>query len=252
MTAAWRLLCDGPGHPAWNMAVDEALLRSQAQEGGPPVLRLYTWYPPAVSLGYFQRAQLIDRGVLDRLGILVVRRITGGRAVLHAGDVTYSVVARAGTHTPQGVREAYHYLNRGLCTALRLLGVEAERGEESPRMARSEACFALAAAGDLVHRAAKFAGSAQARMGDALLQHGSIAVRCQRALLEAVFPCRADEGVDWSRAVTSLDQVLGRQVAREQVQAALVRGFAEAMGVELVLSRLSPAERELAQALSTI
>jgi lipoate-protein ligase A len=231
------------------MAVDEALLRSQAREGGLPVLRLYTWHPPAISLGYFQKARDFDRHVLDRLGILVVRRITGGRAVLHAGDVTYSVVARAGTHTPQGVREAYHYLNRGLCTALRLLGAEAERGETSPRVARSEACFALAAAGDLVHRGAKFAGSAQARMGDALLQHGSIAVRCQRALLEAVFPCRADEGLDWSRAVTSLDRVLGGPVPMDRLQAALVRGFAEAMGVELVPSRLSPAERELAQAL---
>jgi lipoate-protein ligase A len=103
----WRLIESGPGEPAWNMAVDEALVVSHSQGDCPPVLRLYTWTPPALSLGYFQKTAGIRFDLLEKLGIVPVRRSTGGRAVLHFGDLTYSIIARVGQDTPQGLAVSY-------------------------------------------------------------------------------------------------------------------------------------------------
>ena len=100
MTQLWRLINHGPGEPAWNMAVDEALVTVFSKGGVQPALRLYTWEPPALSLGYFQKADSVQPDVLGRLGIMAVRRVTGGRAVLHYGDLTYSIVARGRKRHP--------------------------------------------------------------------------------------------------------------------------------------------------------
>ena len=90
----WRLLDHGPGSPRWNMAVDEVLRRSHAETGGPPTLRFYQWSQPTLSLGAGQKLpEQLSLERLHSLGLAVVRRPTGGRAVLHGGDLTYCVVA---------------------------------------------------------------------------------------------------------------------------------------------------------------
>ncbi|HHV77303.1 MAG TPA: lipoate--protein ligase family protein [Syntrophothermus lipocalidus] len=249
MSGKWRLIRSGAGEPAWNMAVDEALALVHSQKKDSlPVLRLYSWEPPALSLGYFQDVSEVDIGALKDLGIVPVKRVTGGRAVLHYGDLTYSVVATAGRDTPEGVLDSYRYLCRGLLEALASLGVKAELGKAKPSSGASEACFAVATTADITWKGKKFIGSAQKRWGSTLLQHGSILVTPQERLLTRIF---AREGEAKCQALmqstTSLHAILGRTPAMSEVEEALIRGFSRALGIRFVEDRLSPEETALAR-----
>ncbi|NSW82641.1 MAG: lipoate--protein ligase family protein [Syntrophothermus sp.] len=248
----WRLIRSGLGEPAWNMAVDEALavLHSE-EEGRTPVLRLYTWEPPALSLGYFQDMSEIDLAALIRLGIVPVKRITGGRAVLHYGDLTYSVVATAGKDTPEGVVASYRYLCQGLLQAFADLGIKAELGRAKPSApAWSEACFATATTSDITWQGKKFVGSAQKRLGRTLLQHGSILVFPQGQLLTEVFAC---EGEAKCRALlestTCLQSILAKTLTLGEVGEAVIRGFSRALGIQFEEDELNDKERNLAASL---
>jgi len=160
----WRLLRDGPAAPAWNMAVDESLLR--LAEG--PVLRVYEWDVPAVSLGYFQPAAVAPAGRP------FVRRYTGGGLVDHAHDVTYTVAApRAHSLGVLSTAESYSRIHEGVAAALQEIGLEAilspvcEEGDEA-------ACFQKAVKFDVLHQGRKVAGAAQRRTRSGMLQQGSI------------------------------------------------------------------------------
>ncbi len=160
----WRLLVEGPGAPGWNMAVDEALLRLATA----PVLRLYEWSVPAVSLGYFQPASLVPAGRP------FVRRYTGGGLVDHARDVTYTVAApRDHPLGRMSTAESYSRLHEGVAAALRAIGIEAELSpvcEEGD----GDACFRKAVKFDVLHAGRKVAGAAQRRTRGGLLQQGSV------------------------------------------------------------------------------
>lgn len=267
MTAVWRLLIHPAGTPSWNMAVDEALLRCHADSGKDalPVLRFYTWNPPALSLGYFQRKDGIDWSALERLGIQPVRRLTGGRAVLHWEDFTYSVVAEAGKDTPIELKASYLYLCRGLLEAFSSLGIEAGLGSEERGLGRLASCFAVAAPSDITWQGRKFVGSAQTRIGTSLLQHGSILLRPQGEILQQIFRGRPHAGnapdntgdntgqvsgdfphKSFSGAVVSIEEILGRVLNFSTVAEAVRQGFEKALGIKLVEDELSPAEKRLA------
>ena len=272
MTAVWRLLIHPGGSPSWNMAVDEALLRCRADSGEDalPVLRFYSWNPPALSLGYFQRKDGIDWQALERMGIQPVRRITGGRAVLHWEDFTYSVVAEAGKDTPLELKSSYLYLCRGLLEAFSSLGIEAGLGSEERGLGRQASCFAVAAPSDITWQGKKFVGSAQTRMGAFLLQHGSILLRPQGEILQQIFLGRPQKGrvrenaaieaesgsggfwdKSFSGAVVSIEEILGRALGFEAVAEAVRQGFERALGIKLVEDDLSPAEKRLASELES-
>ena len=178
----WRLLLSPPLDGAANMALDEALLE-RARLTGESVLRVYGWRAPTLSFGRNQAALgAYDAGRLRERGLAVVRRPTGGRAVLHAREVTYSVAAPVRGSEPGAGRaslaESYARINRLLCDGLRRLGVAAEvavRAGRAPRPVASP-CFETPVAGELVVGGRKLVGSAQWRDGGALLQHGSILV----------------------------------------------------------------------------
>lgn len=251
MVQRWRLIESGPGEPAWNMAVDEALVTSHSQGDCQPVLRLYTWAPPALSLGYFQKTTGIRFDLLDRLGIVPVRRSTGGRAVLHFGDLTYSVVARVGQDTPQSLAASYRYLCSGLLTAFSSLGLEAQMGTESLGADMPASCFAVATPGDITWHGRKFVGSAQKRFGTSLLQHGSILLRSQEKILSDIF---AGEEKTRSQTllgkVTCLDDILKRRMELEVISEALASGFKRALNIEFQLDGLSCEEEALAASLA--
>jgi lipoate-protein ligase A len=159
---------------AWNMALDEALL-ARARETGEGALRVYGWAAPTLSLGRHQTAR--GRYDLERastLGVCFVRRPTGGRAVLHHREVTYSVTAPVG---PMGsLRESYGWINRLLVEGLHRLGVDAQVAESvghAPPPGTAP-CFEVPVDGEIVARGRKLVGSAQVREDGALLQHGSI------------------------------------------------------------------------------
>jgi lipoyl(octanoyl) transferase len=170
----WRVLRTGPGEPAWNMAVDEALLEAH-REGDAPILRLYRWSPAALSLGRFQPA----RDVPVPAGATLVRRVTGGSAIHHRQDeVTYAVVAPYGLFGRRDPRAAYCEVHRTISLALASIGVPLAPRESAGSRAAPPVgmCFANATDYDLVAGGKKLVGSAQRRRGHAFLQHGSLPV----------------------------------------------------------------------------
>ena len=176
----WRFIESGPRTGAENMAVDEAMSEAHAAGETSPTLRVYTWRPPAVSLGRFQRVESsVDLDACQRLGVDVVRRPTGGRAILHTDEeVTFSVVVSAARLGTMGVMEAYRALAGGIIGALRSLGlgarlVERQAGAGSARRARDPACFAVKARCDLVVGSSKLVGSAQVQRDGTILQQNS-------------------------------------------------------------------------------
>lgn len=241
MRCQWRFINDGPGDPAWNMAVDEALLRS-SEEQKVPVLRLYTWAPPALSFGYFQRLNGIPFDQLKRLGIIPVRRITGGRAVLHLGDLTYSIAISDNGKMPLGVSGSYRYLCRGLLAAFDTMGIHAALGSERPQRNGPNICLALSTGADIVFEGKKFVGSAQKRIGSSLLQHGSILLRQQANTLKQIF--QNQQGIDeaLSAKTTCLDDIVARPVDRQEVVDAIAKGFEKTFAVELVPDSLTTDE----------
>jgi len=246
----WRLIESGPGEPSWNMAVDEALVIRHSQGKSPPVLRLYTWDPPALSLGYFQKMTGINFDLLDRLGIVPIRRPTGGRAVLHSGDLTYSIVISA-QDIPLGLADSYRYLCQGLLTAFASLGIEARMGAERLRKPFPASCFAIATPGDITWHGKKFVGSAQKRFGSSILQHGAILLRSQEKTLAEIF---SGQGKVTSQTllekVTCLDDILERRIEVGEISEALVNGFKRALNIELQTGKLSSEEEMLAASLA--
>jgi lipoyl(octanoyl) transferase len=249
----WRLLFSGPMTGPENMACDEALLDGVVQAlatGGTPTvtLRLYAWEPPAVSLGFHQDERKLDLARLEREGIPVVRRATGGRAIYHADELTYAVVGPLSLFGREcSVMEAYRALSGPILYGLgQRLGVAAAlasgRRAEHPRHAGSVACFQSPAACDAVARGKKVVGSAQVRRGGAFLQHGSLPLvpreeRERRVLLGA--------GAAKIDALGSLEEAAGRAVTWQEAAEALVLGYRMDAGVRFREGELSASERKV-------
>ena len=231
---AFKLLDTGSNIGAYNMAVDEELLARAQAEKTAPVLRLYTWAPPAVSLGRFQKRETaVNAEACKRLGFDVVRRVTGGRAVLHNKELTYSIIARTDDPLfPSTVLGAYKIIATGLLAGLRNLGITAEmvsRGGRHAALVRKDAkdpaCFSSPSWYELLVHDRKIVGSAQRRLSGAFLQHGSILIEYDPALEAEVIPggCSGD-------VVTSIKRELGGNVPLDDVKQAFVKGFSEALG----------------------
>jgi lipoate-protein ligase A len=223
----WRLLIDGAG-------VDEALLAS-ARSGGPPTLRLYGWDAPWLSLGYAQRWQVGLRERCARAGVGLVRRVTGGRAVLHGADLTYAVAAPESA-LPDGLRATYALLASALLDALAELGVRAERSRAPGASASDRAfdCFSAPAAEELCAAGRKLVGSAQRRGGGGVLQHGSLRLAPDPPL------ARAAAGLVGGSA-TSLRE-LGCLAPLETVREHIADALSRHLGVAFERGVLSPLE----------
>ena len=184
----WLLVDDAPASGARNMAVDELLLRRVENDGGAPVLRLYSFSPPAITLGYHQdvsKAIDIDAAAAD--GLDVVRRITGGRALLHDGELTYSVTAPVGPPFGNGLAETFLFIAGVIVSALRSVGIEAQLGSAKhagleSRM--SSPCLVSTSRHEITAGGRKISGSAQRRTGGAFIQHGSILLRAGSERIE--------------------------------------------------------------------
>lgn len=214
---------------AENMAIDQALLE-EADRSGRTVLRLYRWDPPCLSFGRNEPALVrYDRAAIARLGLDVVRRPTGGRAVWHEQEVTYAVAAPLALFG--SLRKSYHWIHERLVTALRSLGVAAAIAPDHRPVRpadRSTACFAAAVGGEVLAASRKVIGSAQLRQGTAFLQHGSILLDGSQDLVRVV--SRQPSAVNGE---TTLSAVLGRPVSFDEVAAAIVAAWG---------GRLTPSE----------
>jgi lipoate-protein ligase A len=246
---AWRLLLTGALDGPANMAIDEAVLRARQTGVAPPTVRFFGWRPPTVSLGYGQPLDdRIDEAACARLGFGLVRRPTGGSAILHGcpeHELTYSVVAKGGDFAGvDDVLETYRVLGAGLVAGLAGLGIRAElvprtRGApaESPVF-----CFGRAGAYEIAVRGRKLVGSAQRRQGGTFLQHGSILLDVAPGALRAVFP----EVADPLAGMTTVAAELGRRVEADVAIASFRAGLAGVLGHALEPGTLSPVETDLA------
>ncbi|MBX7118324.1 MAG: hypothetical protein K1X31_04910 [Gemmatimonadaceae bacterium] len=235
----WRLLRSASADGATNMATDAALLAC-ARRDRIATLRLYGWDAPTLSLGRHERARgVIDPTACAARGIGVVRRPTGGRALLHHREVTYSVTAPA----TLSLAESYAAINALLLAGLARLGVAAAPAAPRGRPLRPEgaACFAEPAAGELIVGGRKLVGSAQLREDGAMLQHGSILLADDQPLIEALrvqeakasAPPPPDAPDRHIAAAATIEAAVGHPVPADAVSDAVAAALADAVPVEL-------------------
>ena len=258
MQQPWRFVDTGARDAASNMALDEALLVMHEAGVTLPTLRVYGWCQPTLSLGYAQNAhQEVDLAACQAQGVVVIRRPTGGRAVLHDQEVTYSVVMPLsladGSHT---ITEHYRRIGMALAAALQALGLPVQlarpRVRDAPtRVAASPACFAALSRYELSIAGKKMVGSAQKRAQRALLQHGSIPLWMDRQRLFQCLRVPPEHRVELVQAaytaMGAVNEVTEKPVSPAALHAALRQGFGATFGVEWVDMPISPAERRLAQ-----
>jgi lipoate-protein ligase A len=219
----WHLIVEPHGRTgAENMALDEALLH-EADRSGTPFLRLYRWSPPCLSFGRNEPARArYDRGAIERLGLDVVRRPTGGRAVWHEHEVTYAVAAPIAAFG--SMRDSYRAIHDRLARALGRLGIHAILAHKHATRAGlgDGACFAAPVGGEVVVEGKKVIGSAQLRHGTAFLQHGSILLAGSQERLQAVSRLPSAVG-----SHATLSAILGRSVGFDEVATAVAAAWGE-------------------------
>ena len=253
--ATWRVVDGGWQDGATNMAVDEAIMEAVRAGASPPTLRFYGWEPACLSLGHAQAASVVDWEACAAAGWDVVRRPTGGRAILHVDELTYSVCApESEPRLGGGVLTSYLRLSDALARGLSLLGLAPERAP-GPAHARAEqgpVCFDDPSHYEIVIAGRKLIGSAQARKRGAVLQHGTLPLygditRILRALDGT--DAGAHNAAALRRVATTLETAVGRRVPYAEAAAALRRGFAEALNLNFVEESLSSQEAARARAL---
>lgn len=238
------------------MGLDEAILESVIQGVSLPTLRLYAWRPPCLSLGVAQLASDVNEEGLRKMGWDLVRRPSGGKAILHDEELTYAVLAPSSEPRLAGsIVESYHNLSRALIRGLALLGLAPEaKALESPGRPQGAVCFEVPSEYEIIVRDRKLVGSAQLRRKGAVLQHGSIPLKGDlgRIILGLRRDPLGDEGAAdrvRRRAIT-VSEALERDVAWEAAAKAVAQGFAEALALTWVDESLTSEERARAASLS--
>ncbi len=238
----WRLLHSRVDDAFTSMAIDEALLRLNAEGKSPNTIRFWRWQPSTVSLGCFQSVEReVDLGVAKKYCVDVVRRITGGGAVFHdyGGELTYSVVCKQ-NDIPSDIIESYKMICGGLVHGFGQLGLHAE----------------FKPVNDVQVNEKKISGSAQTRRWGSVLQHGTILVSPDvRRMFELlkVSPEKISDKFISSvfERVTTVERELGRKPSFEEVREAMSKGFGESLGVGFAEGELTDEELELAQSLKS-
>ncbi|WP_079908693.1 biotin/lipoate A/B protein ligase family protein [Paenibacillus sp. 32352] len=266
MKPTWRFISSGLQHPAYNMAVDEAILIAHSEGKSGPTVRFYGWNPPTLSIGYFQKSEEVHFEQLQKEGLGFVRRPTGGRAVLHDKELTYSIiVSESYPGIPSGVTEAYRVLSEGLLLGFQKLGLDAQMvhlatEEEKSKYASmgSAACFDSPSWYELVVEGRKIAGSAQTRQKQVVLQHGSILLDMDTDQLFRVLQFKNEriqarlkqQFTQKAVAINDICSELGRApVQLQDVERAFREGMAEGLNVELEESGLTEYELSLVEQL---
>ena len=256
----WRLIENSTSNAFYNMAVDEAVMLLHSKNQVPPTLRFYSWEPAALSLGYFQKAEAeIDYQNCQNQGIDLVRRLTGGRAILHDQELTYSIIIREDYKLlADSIEKSYQQISRGLVKGLQILGIPAElkaveRGKKAPS-GHSAACFDAPSWYEVILDNKKLIGSAQRRKDNTILQHGSLPLAVDSAKIFELLNYSTEEQRKKARRIfsaksTSLKKA-GYNFSYSELEKALSRGLGRALGIEFERGSLSKAEKELAQQLA--
>lgn len=257
----WRLVNTGSLDGAMNMAVDEAILNAHTEGNVPPTIRFYAWNIPTLSIGYFQRVEReVDLHRVREQGVGFVRRATGGRAVLHDRELTYSIiVSETYPGIPQTVTESYRLFSQGLLEGFRALGLEADLvsldKESSKEKAESAACFDSPSWYELVVEGRKVAGSAQTRQRGTILQHGSILLDMDVDMLFSLLKFRSERAKErlkqsFSRKAVAINELTPSPVTWEKAVEVFTTGFSKGMDIELQPEPLTPEEHAMAAELA--
>ena len=245
----WRLLKTAPASGAWNMAVDEAILEAVGNGDVPPTLRFYAWEPPCLSLGYAQPISDVNNSNLESKGWDLVRRITGGRAILHADELTYAVIVPPDEPRLAGdIITSYKRLSEALVAGLAQLGMHVQV-EPNPKSIQntsqnSPICFETPSNYEILYRGKKLIGSAQARRQDGILQHGSLPLfgDLKRVTDILAFDNNAERHLAAQRLsarATTVEIALGKRVSWEEAASTLADAFSQNLDVNLVPGELS-------------
>ena len=258
LPAQWRLVITPAAPGAWNMAVDEAILAAIGQNLVLPTLRLYAWAPACLSLGYAQPSTDVDMQRLTERGWHLVRRPTGGRAILHTDELTYSVIGPLSEPRLAGsVLESYRCLASALLLALHRLNIPAEShaapsaGEPSTK---GPVCFEVPSNYEITVGGKKLIGSAQARRKEGFLQHGALPLsgdltRITQVLAFTDEPTRHAAAARLLSRATTAEQVLGTPLDWEIAAKAFVSAFQDALNLQLLPAELTAQEISRAQEL---
>jgi len=262
MDEEWRLLVDRPEQPGngagvWNMACDEAILAAVGRGDLPPTLRLYDWQPACLSFGYAQRSAEFDPQRLKAHGWGVVRRLSGGRAILHVDELTYSLVLPANHPLAAGsIVDSYRRLSVALVTAVQALGIGVESlpREHERSGIPGPVCFELPSDYEITMRGKKLVGSAQVRAMGGVLQHGALPLTGDVGrIAEGLYledDLEREETVNRvrQRAIT-LSDAAGRVISWDEAANSLLNAFAGCFAVRLVSQPLTDTERACAETL---
>ncbi len=249
----WRLIYDYPTSGAQNMAVDEAILSM-----GIPTLRFYEWSPGCLSLGYGQKIADVDFERTAAMGWDIVRRPTGGRAILHIDELTYSLALPADDPIAAGgIIESYRQISEALMAGLQHLGAHPAADRRTERdSAHSPACFETPSHYEMTVNGRKLIGSAQMRRKEGILQHGSLPLYGDIGRICDGLAYPDDTSREQARAqvqthaTTLSDALNGEAVPWEMAAEALLNGFREIFDVDFVRDELSEIERDLAARLA--
>lgn len=263
MEKQWYFINSGPCSPAYNMALDEALLDWHSEGEIPPVIRFYEWNPATLSIGYFQQVHkdINLQSVLNQnLGF--IRRPTGGRAVLHDQELTYSViVSESYPNMPETVTEAYRVISEGILQGFRHLGLnvyfsvpETKEQLDDLKKPKSAVCFDASSWYELVVEGKKVAGSAQTRQKGVILQHGAILLDLNEELLLSVFNFDSTETKERMRnklpeKAVAMNQLVDIPFTIEQCVKAFSKGFEEALNIELISYELNEKQQQYVEQL---
>jgi len=231
----WKFLNTGFRSGSFNMEFDESLAFQLKNNYAAPVLRIYGWSPYAISLGFNQNIQDFDAFKLSEAGIDLIRRPTGGRAILHAHELTYSVVMQINDRGPRAI---YHFVNECLLRGLQYMGIDAQLSSHDDNFRKlykdksSIPCFSSSAKSEIQFEGRKLVGSAQRRYGTVILQHGSLLLGPQhRRITEFLAPHIQDAREiledDLNMRTTDAETILGRTVLFEEAADCIRHGFEE-------------------------
>jgi len=242
---------------AWNMAVDESILEHIGHGDSLPTLRLYSWNPACLSLGHAQPFADVDAARLKARGWEVVRRATGGRAILHTDELTYSVIGSAEEPVlAGGVLESYNRLAQALLLAVKILGlpVEMKEGKANGNTTLNPVCFEVPSTYEITVDGKKLIGSAQARKKEGVLQHGSLPLtgdltRICQALMFENESAREEASQRLLARATTVESALGGAVSWEAAAQSFIHAFESQLELCFERGELSESESRRAEEL---
>lgn len=256
--STWRLIEHPSSTGVWNMAVDEAILESVYHGDSLPTLRLYAWAPPCLSLGHAQPFDEVDTQALSENGWGVVRRPTGGKAILHVDELTYAVIApEREPRVAGGVLSSYLRLSQALLQVLEILGLDPEAKEKHPdeeTQKKNPVCFEVPSNYEITVKGKKLIGSAQARRKEGVLQHGALPLYGDLTRIVNVLKFENEQKRSQAKTrllahATTIEMELGRVVSWEEAGQAFQQAFTDALNLDLVPGNLTETEKRRAQEL---